>query len=359
MTTANLRTRRPFPELILGLLVAALFCVGLAALHSAVGGDARFERQALRGMACLMLMIAISLAPARAAAGAGLAFFAATLLALVLVLLFGVKVNNARRWLDVGFQLQPSEFMKVALPLGLAFWYSRFNSPDWRCHLAALAAVCVPAGLILAQPDLGTAVVVAATGVATVFFAGLGWRWIAGFSVAGAAMLPLAWRFVLKDYQKRRILTMLNPEEDALGAGYHTIQSQIAVGSGGVWGKGFHQGTQAQLGFLPERHTDFIFAVFAEEFGLAGSLALLALGVLIAWRCLYLAGRTSDTFGRLAAAGIAAGFFMTFSVNLGMVSGLLPVVGMPLPLVSYGGSTLLSTFIGFGLIAAVTRRRRR
>ena len=359
MTAANLRTARPLPELILGLLAAALFFTGLAALHSAVGGDARFERQALRGAACLALMIALSLAPARAAAGAGLAFFAAVSLALVLVLFVGVKVNNARRWLDVGFQLQPSEFMKVALPLGLAFWYSRFKSPDWRCHLAALMMVGVPCALILAQPDLGTAVVVAATGVATVFFAGLGWRWFAGFSAVGAALAPLAWRFVLKDYQKRRILTMFNPEEDALGAGYHTIQSQIAVGSGGVWGKGFHQGTQAQLGFLPERHTDFIFAVFAEEFGLAGSLALLALGVLIVWRCLYLAGRTADTFGRLAAAGIAAGFFLTFSVNLGMVSGLLPVVGMPLPLVSYGGSTLLSTCIGFGLIAAVTRRKRR
>ena len=339
-------------------LVLGLFGVGLAALHSAVGGDARFERQLWRGLACAALMVLISRAPARAAAGAGFAFFVAALCALVLVLLFGVKVNNARRWLDVGFQLQPSEFMKVALPLGLAFWYSRFESADWRRHFAALAMVCAPAGLILLQPDLGTAVVVAATGAATMFFAGLRWRWIAGFAALGAAMLPLAWRFVLKDYQKRRILTMFNPEEDALGAGYHTIQSQIAVGSGGVWGKGFHQGTQAQLGFLPERHTDFIFAVFAEEFGLAGSLGLLALGVLIVWRCLYLAGRAPNRFGRLATAGIAAGFFMTFSVNLGMVSGLLPVVGMPLPLVSYGGSTLLSTFIGFGVIAAVTRRRR-
>ena len=358
MTTAGLPTRRVSPEIILAALVFALFGVGLAALHSAVGGDARFDRQLWRGVFFAALMLVVARLPHRYAAGAGLAFFFAALLALFLVLMFGVKINNARRWLDVGFQLQPSEFMKVALPLGLAFWYSKIGAPDWRSHLAALAAMCLPAGLILAQPDLGTAVVVAGAGLATVFFAGLGWRWILGFAALGAAMLPLAWRFVLKDYQRRRILTMLNPEEDALGAGYHTIQSQIAVGSGGVWGKGFHQGTQAQLGFLPERHTDFIFAVFAEEFGLAGSLTLLALGVFIAWRCLYLASRAPDRFGRLAAAGITAGFFMTFIVNLGMVSGLLPVVGMPLPLVSYGGSTLLSTFIGFGFIAALTRRRR-
>ena len=345
-------------EHILAALALALFGAGLLALHSAVGGDARFDRQLWRGIAGAALMIVVSRAPLRVAPALGVAFFFAALAALMLVPLVGVTVNNARRWLDVGFQLQPSELMKVGLPLGLAFWYSRFPAPDWRHHLAALAALCVPAGLILAQPDLGTAVVVAAAGVATVFFAGIGWRWIFGFAAMGAAAAPLVWRFVLKEYQQRRILTMLNPEEDALGAGYHTIQSQIAVGSGGVWGKGFHQGTQAQLGFLPERHTDFIFAVFAEEFGLAGASALLALGVLIVWRCLYLAGRAPTRFGKLAAAGIAAGFFLTFAVNLGMVSGLLPVVGMPLPLVSYGGSTLLSTFVGFGLVAAATRRRR-
>ena len=359
MSVAEFRPNRVGGEALLAILALALFGVGLAALHSAVGGDARFDRQLWRGVACAALMLVVSRLPGRWMIGLGTAFFFAALLALVLVLLFGVKVNNARRWLDVGFQLQPSEFMKVALPLGLALWYSRFAEPDWRCHLAALAAVCVPAGLILAQPDLGTAVVVAAIGLATVFFAGLSWRWIVGFGALGAALLPLAWRFVLKDYQKRRILTLFDPERDALGAGYHTIQSQIAVGSGGAWGKGFHQGTQAQLGFLPERHTDFIFAVFAEEFGLAGCLVLLTLGVLILWRCLYLAGRAPDSFGRLAAAGIAAGFFLTFSVNLGMVSGLLPVVGMPLPLVSYGGSTLLATFLGFGIIAAITRRRGR
>ncbi|WOV91321.1 MAG: rod shape-determining protein RodA [Candidatus Zeuxoniibacter abyssi] len=335
-------------------LLLALFVVGLTALYSA-GGEARFYQQLERGGVAILFMFTLSLLNLRWQQAFALSFFLVVLLALFAVLGFGVKINNARRWLNIGFYVQPSEFMKVALPLGLAFLYARLSELRWWHHLAFLAMTAFVGILVLLQPDLGTAVVIFMVGVATVFFAGIGWRWIAGFSVLGVASLPLFWLFFLKAYQRKRIITMFDPFQDPLGSGYHTIQSQIAVGSGGVWGKGFQSGTQAQLGFLPERHTDFIFAVYAEEFGLAGAVLLLFLALLITWRCLLIAGRTSNVFGRLAIGGIISGFFGSFIVNLYMVSGLLPVVGMPLPLVSYGGTALLATFIGFGAILSVAR----
>ena len=336
-------------------LILALFAVGLVALYSA-GGEARFWRQFNRGLIGVGVMFAISFLPLRGQQAAALGFFVVGALALAAVLVFGAKINNARRWLNLGpYYVQPSEFMKIALPLGLAFFYAQLASLKSIHHFAFLGATAIVAGLVIVQPDLGTALIIAGTGAATVFFAGIGWRWIVALGVCGLMSLPLAWRFVLKEYQKKRIQTLFDPFQDALGSGYHTIQSQIAVGSGGVWGKGFQAGTQAQLGFLPERHTDFIFAVYAEEFGLAGSALLLALAVLLCWRCLWIAARARDRFGRLAVAGIASGFFLTFGVNLCMVSGLLPVVGMPLPLVSYGGTSLLTTFAGFGAVLAVAR----
>ncbi len=344
-------------------LVAGLFAVGLVALYSA-GGEDRFWRQLWRGVAGIVAMFALSFLPPRGQRAAAVVFFAVGIIALLAVLVFGVKINNARRWLSFGnYNVQPSEFMKIALPLGLAFLYALTASAKAAIgggrHLLFLLITAVIAGLVAMQPDLGTAIILAGTGAATVFFGGIGWRWITALSFAALMSLPLAWRFVLKEYQKTRIETLFDPYQDALGSGYHTIQSQIAIGSGGVWGKGFQAGTQAQLGFLPERHTDFIFAVYAEEFGLAGAALLVALAVLLFLRCLRIAGRAPDMFGRLAVAGIAAGFFLTFIVNLCMVSGLLPVVGMPLPLVSYGGTSLLTTFFGFGIVLAVARKTRR
>ena len=231
-------------------LLLALFAVGLTALYSA-GGEARFYQQLERGGGAILFMFTLSLLNLRWQQAFALSFFLVVLLALFAVLGFGVKINNARRWLNIGFYVQPSEFMKVALPLGLAFLYARLSELRLWHHLAFLAATAFVGILVLLQPDLGTAVVVFMVGVATVFFAGIGWRWIAGFSVLGVASLPLFWLFFLKAYQRKRIITMFDPFQDPLGSGYHTIQSQIAVGSGGIWGKGFQSGTQAQLGFLP------------------------------------------------------------------------------------------------------------
>lgn len=350
--------RNKLPDLLLIALVLALFAVGLAALYTA-GGEDRFQMQMLRGLAGAGLMLLIAFAPPRALRIAAPLFFAAVLLSLILVLLFGVKINNARRWLDLGILLQPSELMKIALPMCIAYWYSCFAEADWRCHLVAALLIAPPVFLIMQQPDLGTALMTAAAGMLAIFFGGIGWRWIAGFVGALPVFGLISWQFLLKPYQKKRVLTLFDPQSDPLGAGYHTIQSEIAIGSGGVWGKGFLSGTQAQFGFLPERHTDFIFAVFAEEFGLAGGVLMLGLAALITWRALIIAGRAATMFAFVSAAGIAGIFFATFAVNLAMVSGLLPVVGMPLPLVSYGGTALLSAFAGFGVILAASRTRRR
>ena len=349
------------PDIPLAVLILSLFAVGLVALYTA-GGEVRFWSQMSRGAAGFALMFVIAMLPLRRIEALAPFFFAAILLSLVWVLFFGVKINNARRWLNAGFLLQPSELMKIALPMFIAYCYSRIQEASWTHHIMMLAVVVVPVLLVVSQPDLGTAVMVAMAGVLAVFFGGIGWAWIGGFSALGAAAVsvvaiwPSLLDLVLKPYQKKRILTLLDPGQDPLGAGYHTIQSEIAIGSGGIWGKGFLEGTQAQLEFLPERHTDFIFAVYAEEFGFAGACLVLSLAALITWRCLQIAGRAGNVFGFLAAAGIAGIFFLTFAVNLSMVSGLLPVVGMPLPLISYGGSALLAAFVGFGVVLSASRR---
>lgn len=333
--------------------ILALFGMGLVALYSAGGAD-RFWVQLARGAAGIAVMLMLAMVPQQWLKHSAAAAFVIVLFMLIAVLLAGVKINNARRWLYFGFYVQPSEFMKILLPMGLAYGYALLPTVRWWHHLAALALAALPALLVLQQPDFGTAAVIAIVGVATVFFAGIGFWWIAGFSVITGGMLPILWG-LLKPYQQKRVMTMLDPYEDPLGAGYHTIQSQIAIGSGGVWGKGYLSGTQAQLGFLPERHTDFIFAVFAEEFGLVGSVTLLGISAVVVWRCLYIAAQAQTRFAHLAAVGIVSAFFFTFAINISMVSGLLPVVGMPLPLISYGGTALLATFAGFGFILSVAR----
>ena len=337
--------------LLLPLL--ALFFIGLIALYSA-GGEQRFWTQIFRGTVGIICMLMLASAPQRWLRHGAAAVFVVVLLMLIAVLFVGVKINNARRWLYLGFYIQPSELMKILLPLGLAYGYALLPTIRWWHHLAALAFTGMLVLLVLSQPDFGTATLIMIAGVATVFFAGIGMWWIVGFAASMLGAVPLLWNF-LKPYQQKRVLTMLDPYQDPLGAGYHTIQSQIAVGSGGFWGKGYLDGTQAQLGFLPERHTDFIFAVFAEEFGLVGSATMLLLAAWLVWRCLYIAARAPTRFAYLAVAGIAAVFFFTFIININMVSGLLPVVGMPLPLVSYGGTALLAIFAGFGFILSVSR----
>jgi rod shape determining protein RodA len=278
---------------------------------------------------------------------------------LVAVALAGDVVNGARRWLHVGVtRFQPSEMMKLALPLMLA-WYFHKNESTLRVRDYFVAAILllIPFGLILRQPDLGTAGLVGTAGFFVIFFAGMSWKVIGGAVAAGAAAIPLLWP-LLHDYQRRRVLTLLDPTTDPLGAGYHIIQSTIAVGSGGLSGKGWLNGTQAHLEFIPERHTDFIFAVYSEEFGLIGNIVLLVLYTLLIVRGLMIAANAATLFGRLLAGSIALQFFVYAFVNMGMVSGILPVVGVPLPFLSYGGTALLTLFIGAGILMSMQRHRK-
>lgn len=343
---------------LLVVLILLLFTIGLVALLSA-GGEGRFYTQLNRGCIGIILMLLISQVPVNVLKYVGFILFIIVLILLVLVLLFGVKINNAQRWLNLGIYVQPSELMKIFLPLGLAYLYTLVEKVRWWHHIIAIGLVAVPTLLVFKQPDFGTSVLVAMSGLMVIYFAGIRFAWISGLVTLGLAMLPVLWNVVLKDYQRERVVTLFDPYKDPLGAGYHTIQSQIAVGSGGLWGKGFREGTQAQLGFLPERHTDFIFAVYAEEFGLMGALLLLALIVLICCRCLLIAGRAKNLYCTCIVASIAMVFFLTSIINLFMVSGLLPVVGMPLPLVSYGGTALLATLLGFGIILSVAKNNKK
>jgi rod shape determining protein RodA len=278
---------------------------------------------------------------------------------LVAVALFGDVVNGARRWLHIGVtRFQPSEMMKLALPLMLA-WYFHRRESTLRLRDFALAALllAVPLGLIVRQPDLGTAALVGAAGFYVIFFAGISWKVLGGLAgLSVVALFPL-WG-MLHDYQRRRVLTFLDPAQDPLGAGYHIIQSTIAVGSGGISGKGWLNGSQAHLEFIPERHTDFIFAVYSEEFGLIGNLVLLALYALLIARGLSIAAQAPTLFTRLLAGAVTLIFFTYAFVNMGMVAGILPVVGVPLPFVSYGGTALATLYIGIGILMSVYRHRK-
>jgi rod shape determining protein RodA len=278
---------------------------------------------------------------------------------LIAVALFGDVVNGARRWLHVGVtRFQPSEMMKLALPLMLA-WYFHRRESTLRLRDFALAAVLlvIPFGLIVRQPDLGTAALVGAVGFYVIFFAGLSWRLMGVAAALGVAALFPLWG-MLHDYQRKRVLTLLDPTQDPLGSGYHIIQSTIAVGSGGFSGKGWLNGTQSHLEFIPERHTDFIFAVYSEEFGLIGNLLLLVLYALLIGRGLIISANAATVFARLLAGSVTLMFFTYAFVNMGMVSGILPVVGVPLPFLSYGGTALLTLFIGAGILMSVQRYRK-
>lgn len=278
-------------------------------------------------------------------------------LALLLAVMFaGVGAKGAQRWLAVGgFRFQPSEIMKLVMPLTVAWYLSeRVLPPRLKYLLACGVIIALPSALILLQPDLGTALLIAASGLFVVFMAGLSWRYIGGVVLlAGLSSWPV-WIYLLKDYQKQRILTLLSPESDKLGAGWNIIQSKTAIGSGGWEGKGWLNGTQSQLDFLPEGHTDFIIAVLAEEFGLRGVLALLGIYALIILRGFWIGMNASTSFGRLMAGSLTLTFFVYIFVNMGMVAGLLPVVGVPLPLVSAGGTSVVTLMASFGLLMAVS-----
>jgi len=281
-------------------------------------------------------------------------------IALLLVVdAIGYVGKGAQRWLDLGlFRFQPSEIMKLAVPmLAASFLHERPLPPDWKSLLALAGIILLPTGLVFLQPDFGTALLIFASGGLIVLMAGLQWQVIASLGVGAAGAAVVGWRF-LHDYQRQRIRIFLDPQADPLGSGYHIIQSQIAIGSGGLFGKGWMNGSQAQLDFLPERSTDFIFAVIGEEFGLVGLLVLLAIYLFIVSRSLYLAGQASGTFSRLLALGLALTFFIYVFINAGMVSGLLPVVGVPLPIVSYGGTSVVTLLAGFGILMGLYSHRK-
>jgi rod shape determining protein RodA len=354
----NLVARRIDGPLMAALMLA--IALGLTVIYSASGGQS-FDRVGGQVRNVLVALGALWIAanvPPQTLMRLAVPVYVVGMALLVGVALFGDVRNGARRWLNLGFgSVQPSEIMKIAVPLVLA-WYFHRHEEGLRIRDYAVATIilALPVGLIARQPDLGTALLIFASGFFVIFLAGLSWKLIIGMGTAGLAALPFLWS-VLHDYQRKRILTLLDPMQDPLGAGYHIIQSTIAIGSGGLLGKGWLNGTQAQLDFLPERSTDFIFAVFGEEFGLAGIAVLIALYVLIIARGLMISASASTTFSRLLAGAVTLTFFTYAFVNMGMVTGILPVVGVPLPLISYGGTALLSMLIGFGILMSVATHK--
>jgi rod shape determining protein RodA len=343
--------------LLLNLFV--LMCLGCLVLYSAKQDLILVERQILRfGMATL-LMIGVAqipppllrpFAPWIYGIGVGL---------LACVLLLGDVSKGAQRWLNLGIlRFQPAEILKIAVPLFLAHYLSaRELPPKISTSFIALAFIAVPALLVAKQPDLGTAILIGSTGFVTLFFAGISFRFLSALAALGLSALPIIWYF-MHDYQRQRVLTLLNPEADPLGTGYHIIQSKIAIGSGGIFGRGWLQGTQSQLDFLPERSTDFIFAVLGEEFGLVGVLILLLTYLLLLGRGFWISVQAPDGFSRLLAGSITSALFIYVFVNIGMVTGLLPVVGVPLPLMSYGGSSMVTLMTGFGILMSIATHKR-
>ncbi len=340
-------------------IAAAILGVGLLTVNSATfDGNNRALSQLMNAGVAFAIMWFVARMPPQSLMRVAVPLYVLGVVLLVCVFLFGVKVNGAKRWLPLGFtRIQPSEIMKIAMPLMLAWYFQKFEALlNWRHYLVAALLLLVPFGLIAKQPDLGTAILVGAAGFYVIFFAGLPWKVMFGLAVAGASAAPLLWN-MMHDYQRKRILTLLDPTTDPLGAGYHIIQATIAIGSGGAFGKGYLHGTQTHLEFIPEKHTDFIFAVFSEEWGLIGNLVLLVLYLLLIARGLMIAGAAPTLFTRLLAGAISLIFFTYAFVNMGMVSGILPVVGVPLPFVSYGGTALVTLFLGIGILMSIHTHR--
>lgn len=341
-------------------LATMLLALGLFTLYSAANEDAsRLVSQGINIVIALTVMWIAAQVPPQTLMRLAPPIYVVGVLLLIAVELFGVIVNGSQRWLDVGFtRFQPSEMLKIAMPLMLAWYFDKHEgSVRLRDFLVAAVLLGVPVALIMKQPDLGTSLLVLAAGFYIIFLAGLPWKVMLGMAVVAGAAMPVFWS-MLHDYQRRRVLTLLDPTTDPLGAGYHIIQSTIAVGSGGLRGKGWLEGTQTHLEFIPERTTDFIFAVYSEEFGLIGNGILLLLYLAIIGRGLMIAAGAATFFGRLVAGSIALSFFTYAFVNMGMVSGILPVVGVPLPLISYGGTALVTLFLGIGILMSIQKHRK-
>ncbi|MDE2304601.1 MAG: rod shape-determining protein RodA [Gammaproteobacteria bacterium] len=342
-------------------VLALIICLGVLVVYSASGQNARMVEHQIGNVA---IAVAALILLARFATPQYLRLFAPLAYALGVLLLVIVDVKGhvgkgAQRWLDLGImRFQPSEIMKLAVPM-LCAWYmhERPLPPSWRDLLTMGVIIAVPTAMVAVQPDLGTALLIAAAGLIVLLLAGLQWSIILLSLPLLAAAAWGGWHFI-HEYQRQRLLMFLNPQNDRLGAGYHIIQSQIAIGSGGVFGKGYMHGSQAQLDFLPERSTDFIFSVIGEEFGLLGQLLVLTLYAIVIGRSLYLATQVQDTFSRLTSGSIALSFFVYVFVNSGMVSGILPVVGVPLPLISYGGTSMVTILAGFGILMSLHSHRK-
>lgn len=354
------RLERWHLDLWLLALLGTLSIIGLVVLYSASGHSiSQVINQAERIVMGLVVMAVVAQAPSEIYRAAAPWLYGVTVILLILTLLLGSTAKGAQRWLDLGIvRFQPSELMKLAMPLMVAaFLHQRQLPPRIGTIAITLLIIAIPTGLIAKQPDLGTALLVVAAGMFALYFSGFAWKWIIGAIVIIGAAAPVLWG-KMHDYQRQRVLTLLDPESDPLGAGYHIMQSKIAIGSGGLFGKGWLNGSQAKLDFLPESHTDFIFAVYSEEFGLLGIMLLLTLYLAIVGRCLFIAMRAQDSFQRLLASSLAMTFFIYVFINMGMVIGLLPVVGVPLPLVSYGGTSAVSLLTSFGILMSIQTHRK-
>jgi rod shape determining protein RodA len=341
------------------LITSGLMLAGLVTVYSATyDANNRTLSQLINMLVGLGVMWGIAQVPPQRLMRFAVPLYIAGVVLLVLVFLVGIKVNGAKRWLPLGFtRIQPSEIMKIAMPLMLAWYFHKHEAVlKFRHFVVAGLLLVVPFALIAKQPDLGTAILVGAAGFYVIFLAGLPWKVLFAMIIAGASAAPFVWT-LLHDYQRKRILTLIDPSTDPLGSGYHIIQSTIAIGSGGALGKGWLAGTQTHLEFIPERHTDFIFAVFSEERGLLGNCVLVALYTLLIVRGMMISANAGTLFSRLMAGSITLSFFTYAFVNMGMVSGILPVVGVPLPFMSYGGTALVMLFLGLGMLMSIQTHR--
>ena len=359
-------------DLPLMLVVALLACAGLVAMYSS-GYDhgTRFSDHGRNMLIAGAILFMVAQVPPQKIMLFAVPLYAAGVALLLAVALFGITKKGATRWINVGIVIQPSEILKIAMPLMLAWWFQKREGTLRPLDFAAAGLLlAVPVGLIMKQPDLGTSLLVLAAGLSVIFFAGLSWKLVlppvvlGGVGILALVLLGdqlcadgVRWS-VLHDYQQQRICTLLDPTRDPLGKGFHIIQGMIAIGSGGVWGKGFMAGTQTHLEFIPERTTDFIFAAFSEEFGLAGNLFLLVCFLMLVWRGLAIAAGATSLFGRLMAGAVSMIFFTYAFVNMGMVSGILPVVGVPLPFISYGGTAMVTLGLALGILMSVARAQR-
>ncbi len=356
----------------LAFAVFMLVCAGLLTMFSS-GYDhgTRFEDHARNMLLAGFIMFVVAQIPPQRLMALAVPLYILGVTLLIAVAVFGVTKKGAQRWLNVGVIIQPSEILKIAMPLMLAWWFQKREGQLRPLDFAvALVLLAVPVGLIMKQPDLGTALLVLAAGVSVIFFAGLGWKWVAPPLLLGLVGITLLVVFepelcadgvrwpLLHDYQQQRVCTLLDPGRDPLGKGFHIIQGMIAIGSGGFWGKGFMQGTQTHLEFIPERTTDFIFAAFSEEFGLFGNLLLIVSFLFLVLRALVIALEAPTVFTRLLGGAMAMIFFCYAFVNMGMVSGILPVVGVPLPFISYGGTAMVTLGLGLGVLMSIAKSKR-